>query len=63
MMTEYTYMISRAFAGSGRVVWGWSVQCRGHRLVAHGTSITSEEAAKADAVAAMEWLARQWQHR
>jgi hypothetical protein len=62
-MTDYTYVISRAFAGSGRVVWRWSVQCPGDRIVAHGTSITTEEAAKADAVAAMDRLARQRQHR
>jgi hypothetical protein len=58
MMTEYTYVITRAFAGSGRMVWRWFVQCRGHWIGAHGTSITSKEAAKSDAVAGMEAVAR-----
>jgi hypothetical protein len=62
-MTEYTYVIRRVFAGAGREVWQWSVQCgRGQFVVAHGTSITSEEAAKADALAAMERLSRQRPH-
>ena len=53
---EHTYMARRAFAGPGMVVWRWSIQDRAGQLLAHGTSITSEDAAKADAMAAMERL-------
>jgi hypothetical protein len=63
-MTEYTYVIRRALAGAGREMWRRSVQCgRGSGVVAQGTNITSEEAAKADAPVAIERLARQRPHR
>jgi hypothetical protein len=56
-MANHVYTIKRAFAGAGRTVWRWTVQRPDDTAaLAMGTSIKSEDAARADALAAIERL-------
>lgn len=54
---EYHYSVERDLAGAGRTVWRWTV-CRGESAIvlAHGTSIRSEDDAAAAALRAIERL-------
>jgi hypothetical protein len=53
----YDYTVSPGMAGAGRPVWRWVIQHRERgATVASGVSISSEDDAKAAALAAMKRL-------
>jgi hypothetical protein len=56
-MDDYVYTVERELAGAGRAAWRWTVRHRdGAAPLARGTSITSEDDAKSQALAAIRQL-------
>jgi len=52
---DYEYRVWRDMAGAGRLVWRWEVRSRATGTLAmKGVSIESEEAAKDDAIVAIQ---------